>query len=891
MNRKPARHAPTVNDSADPADPAEPADPAGLTVEQRRLHTNGDAWRRWGPYLAERAWGTVREDYSEHGEAWDSFPHDHARSRTYRWNEDGLGGISDDRQLLCFAWSFWNGRDPIVKERIFGLTGNEGNHGEDAKEYWWYLDSSPTHSWMRWRYWYPQAEYPYARLVNDNRRRGKDEPELELVDTGVFDEDRYWDIEATYAKASEEDICIRLRVTNRGPEAASIDVLPTLWFRNTWSWGYGTAKPGLRADGHRVVADHPVLGTMVLTAATDASEVRALTCDNETNSLRLFGVEGSQYPKDGINDHLLHGSSSVNPDGTGTKAALLHSLRVAGGATVEVRLRLSRDGAPIDDAWHEAMRAREVDADELFAAITPPATPPEQAAVLRQALSGMLWSKQFFAYDVDQWLDGDPAGPPPPEGRKHGRNSEWRHLNNADVISMPDTWEYPWYATWDLAFHCVALAHVDAEFAKRQLLLMCREWYMHPNGQLPAYEWAFGDVNPPVHAWAALRVFETDGARDYEFLEKIMHKLLLNFTWWVNRKDAEGRNLFQGGFLGLDNIGPIDRSASLPVAGVLDQADGTAWMAMYCLNLLELALQLSEHDRAYEDIATKFFEHFAYIATAMNDQGLWDEEDGFYYDSFRHASGERQHVRSRSMVGLLPLAATTTLGRATLDLLPQFSASMAWFQANKPRFASNVMRTHDREGHEGRLLAVVSPERMKRLLDRMLDEDEFLSPHGLRALSRFHLDHPFELRIGDFSASVDYQPGESTSSLFGGNSNWRGPVWFPVNYLLIESLRRFARFFGDDLSIEHPSRSGQVHTLNTIADDLSMRLVSLFLDDSDGRRPVHGSTEKFRTDPNWHAMIPFHEYFHGDTGAGLGASHQTGWTGLVANLIISANSG
>ena len=860
-------------------------------VEKARLTDGGDAWRAWGPYLSERAWGTVREDYSEHGEAWDYFPHDHARSRAYRWNEDGLGGMCDEAQLLCFGWSFWNGRDPILKERIFGLTGNEGNHGEDAKEYWWYLDSTPTHSWMRWRYWYPHAEFPYARLVDVNRGRGRDQPEFELVDTGVFDEDRYWDIEATYAKASEEDICIRLRVTNRGPETSTLDVLPTVWFRNTWSWGHGLPKPSLHADGHRVTAEHPVLGTMVLCADSRQSDVRAMTCDNDTNSERLFGVRGARYPKDGINDHVVHGADTVNPDGTGTKAALLHHLSVAAGATVEVRLRLSRTGATIDDAWHAAMHDREADAEEFFGAVTPVATPPEQAMVLRQALSGMLWSKQFFHFDVDQWLDGDPAGPPPPEGRKHGRNNEWRHLNNADVISMPDTWEYPWYATWDLAFHCVALAHVDAEFAKRQLLLMCREWYMHPNGQLPAYEWAFGDVNPPVHAWAALRVFEIDGSSDFEFLEKIMHKLLLNFTWWVNRKDAEGRNLFQGGFLGLDNIGPIDRSASPPVAGVLDQADGTAWMAMYCLNLLELSLVLSEHDLAYEDIATKFFEHFAYIATAMNDQGLWDDEDGFYYDSFRHASGGRQPVRSRSMVGLLPLAATTTLGRATTDRLPRFAAHTEWFRAHKPRFAESVMHTHDLGGHEGRLLAVVSPERMLLLLDRMLDEEEFLSPYGLRALSRFHRDHPFELRIGDFSASVDYQPGESTSSLFGGNSNWRGPVWFPVNYLLIESLRRFARFYGDDLPVEYPSGSGVKRTLGAVADDLSMRLVSLFLDDADGCRPVHGTVEKFRTDPAWHAMIPFHEYFHGDSGTGLGASHQTGWTGLVANLIIEANRG
>ena len=864
--------------------------PLAKTAEGRRLDSAAHDWRAWGPYLSDRAWGTVREDYSEHGTAWEYFPHDHARSRAYRWNEDGLGGISDSHQRLCFGWAFWNGRDPILKERIFGLTGNEGNHGEDAKEYWWYLDSTPTHSFMRWRYWYPQAEFPYSELLDENRSRGRHEPEFELVDTGVFDDDRYWDIEATYAKASAHDICIRLRITNRSNERAELDVLPTLWFRNTWSWGLDDNRPTLRAearpDGARLVADHHTLGRMVLRGDADATP---LACNNETNARRLFRVDGSAYPKDGINDHVVQGASTVDPDGTGTKGALHIHLRVEGGATTELRFRLSPTGATIDDTWLATMRDRESDADELYAAITPVETPPEQAMVLRQAIAGMLWSKQFFHYDVDRWLDGDPAGPPPPEGRREGRNSAWRHLNNADVISMPDTWEYPWYATWDLAFHCVALANVDPDFAKDQLILMCREWYMHPNGQLPAYEWAFGDVNPPVHAWAALRVFEIDGSRDYAFLERVMHKLLLNFTWWVNRKDAEGNNVFEGGFLGLDNIGPIDRSGQLPVAGVLEQADGTAWMAMYCLNLLELSIVLSEHDDTYEDLAQKFFEHFAYIATAMHDRGLWDDDDGFYYDVLHHSTGERQLVRSRSMVGLLPLAATTTLGRATINRLPRFAAGIDWFERLKPQFAGNVMHTHTLGMDEGKLLSVVAPDRLHRLLDRMLDPEEFLSNNGLRALSRFHREHPFELRIGDFSATVDYEPAESTSGLFGGNSNWRGPVWFPVNYLLIESLRRFARYFGDDFIVEHPTGSGHQHTLADVADDLSLRLVSLFLEDANGRRPVHGTYEKFHTDSTWHDMLPFHEYFHGDTGAGLGASHQTGWTGLVANLIIEAN--
>ncbi len=869
--------------------------PSDGTAEARRLAEDGHGWRRWGPYLAERAWGTVREDYSENGTAWEYFSHDDARSRAFRWNEDGLGGLSDDRQILCFSWAFWNGRDPILKERIFGLTGNEGNHGEDAKEYWWYLDSTPTHSFMRWRYWYPQNEFPYSRLVNENRMRTKYEPEYELLDTGVFDDDRYWDIEATYAKAAKDDYCIRLQVTNRGPDTAELDVLPTMWFRNTWSWGLddveGYARGQLHVSGQQVISDHPVLGRMFLTADAVA---RPIVCDNDTNASRLFGLQRAEgdapvFPKDGIGDHVIHASSSVNPDGVGTKAAFWHHLSVDPGQTVEVRLRLSRENVGIDESWSATMRGRETDAEEFYAALTPATVDDEQATVMRQAFAGMLWSKQFFHYDVERWLDGDPGGPPPPHARKNGRNKDWRHLNNADVISMPDTWEYPWYATWDLAFHCVALAHVDSDFAKRQLLLICREWFMHPNGQLPAYEWALGDANPPVHAWAALRVFEIDGGKDHAFLERVMHKLLLNFTWWVNRKDAEGNNVFEGGFLGLDNIGPIDRSAQLPVAGVLEQADGTAWMAMYCLNLLEMSMVLSEHDETYEDLASKFYEHFAYIASALHDRGLWDEEDGFYYDVLRHASGERQLVKARSMVGLLPLAATTTLGRDTLNKLPNFAANLRWFELHKPQFAKNIMHTHELGGSEGRLLAVVSPDRMVLLLRRMLDEAEFLSPHGLRALSRFHHDHPFELRAGEFSAMVDYEPAESTSGLFGGNSNWRGPVWFPVNYLLIESLHRYARYFGDDLTVEHPVGSGTMCTLAEVADDLSLRLVRLFLEDSSGRRPVHGAYDKFHTDPAWHAMVPFHEYFHGDTGAGLGASHQTGWTGLVANLILNAN--
>ncbi|MGH8896431.1 MAG: MGH1-like glycoside hydrolase domain-containing protein, partial [Egibacteraceae bacterium] len=833
--------------------------------------------------LGERAWGTVREDYSEHGQAWEYFPHDHARSRAYRWSEDGLGGVCDDAQTLCLAFAFWNGRDPILKERIFGLTGNEGNHGEDAKEYWAYLDSTPTHSWMRWRYLYPQVEFPYGDLVATNRQRGRGEPEYELVDTGVFDEDRYWEVTADYAKAAPDDLCIRLRVRNAGPDEATIDVLPTLWFRNTWSWGLDDRRPSITAKDGRLVAEHHALGRMAL-AGDGKPEL--LCCENESNKVRLWGIDGStRYPKDGIADYVLYGAGRVNPDGTGTKAALRYRLSVPGGGSVEVRLRLAGDEVDTGGSWERVLTARAVEADAFYAELIPAGATADEAAVCRQAFAGMLWSKQFFHCDVDRWLEGDPAGPPPPAGRKLGRNAGWRHLNNHDVISMPDKWEYPWYAAWDLAFHAVALAHVDPGFAKDQLVLMCREWYMHPNGQLPAYEWAFGDVNPPVHAWAALRVFEIDGCSDYEFLERVLHKLLLNFTWWVNRKDAEDSNVFEGGFLGLDNIGPIDRSAPLPVEARLEQSDGTAWMAMYCLNLFEIALVLAEHDHAYEDLATKFFEHFAYIAAAMG--GLWDEQDSFYYDVLRCAGGGRQPLRVRSLVGLLPLCATTALGQSTLTRCAEFAGHMRWFLANKPQYAKNIDRTHRLGEHEGRLLAVVDPElRLRPILAVMLDEAEFLSRHGLRSVAASHRERPFTIEFAGVTASVDYEPGESTTGLFGGNSNWRGPVWFPVNYLLVEALGRFARYYGDDFTVEHPTGSGRELTLAEVADDLAGRLIGIFLDDERGRRPVFGGYEKFQTDPAWHDLIPFHEYFHGDTGAGLGASHQTGWTGLVADLIM-----
>jgi hypothetical protein len=859
---------------------------AGAECGRLRAADDGSApWRDWGPYVSERAWGTVREDYSVDGSAWQFFPHEHARSRAYRWNEDGMAAVCDSKQTWCLGLALWNGVDPILKERMFGLTGPEGNHGEDVKEYWWYLDSTPTHSWMTWRYHYPQRRFPYAELVAENGRRGYGDREYELADTGMFAEHRYWAVTVDYAKAAPHDLVMRVSVENRGPEDATLHVLPTLWFRNTWAWGIAGTEdvPQIRTEGATLVATHAARPTLHLTGS---GEPQPLFCDNETNTERLFGVPGrSRYPKDAINDHVVTGAPTVNPDRTGTKAALRYRLRVPAGGREEIVLRLT-EGQRADTPSAEVLTTRRAEADAFFAELTPANSSDDEALVLRQAIAGLMWGKQFFHYDVQRWLDGDPAGPPPPDSRRRGRNAQWAHLNNADVISMPDPWEYPWYAAWDLAFHCIPIAHVDPEFAKSQLLLMLREWYMHPNGQIPAYEWAFGDVNPPVHAWAALRVFAIDGSRDFDFLARVFHKLLLNFTWWVNRKDAAGNNVFEGGFLGLDNIGPIDRSAALPVAARLEQSDGTAWMAMYCLNLLEIALVLAEHDRSYQDLATKFFEHFAYIADAMREMGLWDDADGFFYDVLRFPDGGHVPLRVRSVVGLLPLCATTTLGQGTLDRLPDFAARFAWFLENKPRYRGVVGETHVRDGHEGRLLSIVDADRLVRVLTTMLDEDEFLSPHGLRALSRRHEHEPFSIDLDGVVHSVDYQPGDSTSGLFGGNSNWRGPVWFPVNFLLVEAISRFARFFGDDLVIEYPTGSGSKVTLAELADDLARRLVRIFLAGPSGRRPVFGDTEMFQTDPAWRDLVPFHEYFHGDTGRGLGAAHQTGWTALVADLIL-----
>ncbi|MFG2100890.1 glucosidase [Micromonospora echinaurantiaca] len=855
-------------------------------------------WRAWGPYLSERAWGTVREDYSEHGTAWDYFPHDHARSRAYRWSEDGMAGVCDDRQTFCFALALWNGRDPILKERMFGLGGDGGNHGEDAKDYWWYEDSTPTHSWMRWRYHYPQAAFPYDELVAVNALRGRDDTEYELVDTGIFDDDRYWAVTVDYAKATPTDLCIVITVANRGDRDDRLHVLPTLWFRNTWAWGLpgGDRIPRLVGAGSRLVGEHRVLGQLLLEGEGSPTP---LLCDNDTNAERLWGLPGrSRYPKDGINDHVVNGAATVNPAREGTKGALHYVLDVPAGEQRQLRLRLTRTAPPPGGAapppadlgagFDAVVWARRAEANRFFAGVIPAAATADEALVARQAIAGLMWGKQFYHFDVQRWLEGDPGSAPPPPGRRHGRNSAWWHMTSFDVISMPDPWEYPWYAAWDLAFHCVSIARVDPGFAKDQLLLLLREWYLHPNGQIPAYEWAFGDVNPPVHAWAALKVFEIDGSRDHDFLARVMHKLLLNFTWWVNRKDTGGNNVFEGGFLGLDNVGPFDRSAALPVAGVLEQSDGTGWMAMYALNLLDIAIVLAEHDRTWVDTATKFFEHFAYIAAAAYSQGLWDEEDAFFYDVLRLTDGTKVPLKVRSVVGLLPLAAVTRLTARTLHRLPELGARLRWFLTNRPEYADVIgARRLGPDGRQQRLLSMVGPEQVVRLLARMLDTDEFLSEYGLRTLSRAHLDKPFAVTLGGQEFCVGYEPAESTSGLFGGNSNWRGPIWMPTNFLLISALRDYAAFFGDDLQVEYPTRSGVKRTLDEIADDLSARLIALFTRDGWGRRPIYGACQLFQTHPDWRDLIAFPEYFHGDNGAGLGAWHQTGWTALVADLILT----
>ena len=839
-----------------------------------------EPWRRWGPYVADRAWGTVREDYSSDGDAWNSFPHDHARSRAYRWNEDGLCGWSDDRQLLCLGLSFWNGRDPILKERLFGLNQHEGNHGEDVKEYWWFIDGTPTHSWNRWRYHYPRVEFPYRDLVEGNRRRTRRDPELDLLDTGVFD-DGYWQIDVDIAKASPEDLRWRITIRNRSDVDDTLHVLPTMWFRNHWSWGRNEDRGGITRDDDALVAHHDELGEFRF-SSDDAATV-PLFCENETNHARLYGTEPiTPYPKDGIGDHVVSGAATVNPDEVGTKAALWHEIVVRARAEHVIELRFCRVTEPAGN--EDVFARRRAEADDFYEGVIGGGVDDEARAIARQAFGGLCWSKQWYHFDVGHWLDGDPVGPPPPSGRGDIRNGNWRHLRNADVVLMPDPWEYPWYASWDLAFHCIAFAHLDPCWAKEQLLLLSREWYMHPDGQLPAYEWNFDDVNPPVHAFAARRIFQIDGGADRHFLERVLHKQLLNFTWWVNRKDAEGDNLFEGGFLGLDNIGPFDRSMPVPGGGVLEQSDGTAWMARYCIDLLDLALILAAEDDVYEDLAVKFFAHYARIATAVETQGLWDDDDGFYHDQLRWPDGVRQRIESYSLVGLLPLSATAFLDSEAHGALQSLGGTIERMVRMRQVDADILANVWGAEG--GALLSVVPPDRVRRVLWRMLAPDHFLSPHGIRSLSRWHRDHPLELQLGGTTTRLDYEPAESTTELFGGNSNWRGPVWFPMNYLLVAALRDLANGLGSGFTVECPVGSGDLLDLHAVADDLSDRLVSLFRRRPDGTRPCFGDDERFQHDPDWSEHLLFHEYFEGEDGRGLGASHQTGWTALVAVLVV-----
>jgi hypothetical protein len=901
------------------------------TIEDQRLEESRERkrhWKRWGPYLAERQWGTVREDYSGEGAAWDYFPFEHAHARTYRWGEDGLAGFCDRHQLVCLGLALWNGRDPILKERLYGLSGNQGNHGEDVKEQYFYLDSTPTHSYLRMLYKYPQAEFPYLRLLEENKKRGRSNPEFELLDTGVFAENRYFDVFVDYAKCGIEDILIRITAVNRGPESATLHLLPMLWFRNTWSWGKDLRRPTVRkapAPPGALCAEleHWQYGKRWF-LSTGAETL--LFTENETNFEKIFKTKSRvPYVKDAFHEYLIQGNKdAVNPAQTGTKAAAHYPLELGPGESRTIKLRLTDidplggmdehswrlgssaapgerglpQGAPgtndFTEGFDRVFSDRIREADEFYDSRISKDLSPDARQVMRQAYAGMLWSKQFYHYDLHTWLDGDPAGPAPPEERWHGRNKEWTHLYNDDVLSMPDKWEYPWFAAWDLAFHCIPLAIIDPAYAKEQLILLLREWYMHPNGQLPAYEWAFGDVNPPVHAWAAWRVYKIErrarGVADRAFLEKVFHKLLLNFTWWVNRKDPDGLNIFQGGFLGLDNIGVFDRSAPLPTGGHLEQSDGTSWMGMYCLNMLAIALELAKEDLAYEDVASKFFEHFVNIAHAMNDIGvegksLWDPEDGFYYDLLHLPDGQNHFMKIRSMVGLIPLFAVETLEPEIVDRLPGFKRRMQWFIDNHPDVPEHIEMTQRSALGVRRLLSLANRKQVKRILTRMLDESEFLSPYGVRALSRYHLDHPYQVRVNDHVSQVDYEPAESTTGFFGGNSNWRGPVWFPVNYLLIESLQKFHHYYGEDFRVECPTYSKNEMDLWQVSAEISRRLTRIFLPGKDGRRPFAGASDVFNVDPFWRDLVLFYEYFHGDTGAGLGAAHQTGWTGLVAKLL------
>jgi hypothetical protein len=874
-------------------------DPESVRLEEAR--TVKTPWRKWGPYLSERQWGTVREDYSQDGNAWDYFTHDQARSRAYHWGEDGLAGISDDKQFLCFSVALWNGKDPILKERAFGLTNSEANHGEDLKEYYFYLDSTPTHSYMKYLYKYPQAAFPYNDLIETNKGRNRGDMEFELLDTGIFNEDRYFDVFVEYAKETPEDLLIQISITNRGPESATLNVLPTLWFRNIWTWWPDTAKPSLkpvlcRTGAKAVAASHVDLGERYMYCEGD---VPLLFTENETNNERIFGTaNASPYVKDGINNYVVHGDiAAVNSGNTGTKSSADYQLNVGAGKTATIRLRLS-DAAPaaVGDPFKNftaTMQARQGEADEFYRNITPAHVTEDAARVMRQALAGMLWSKQYFFFDVDLWLTEHGVDPMKPTGRL-SRNSEWFHMVNQHIISMPDKWEYPWYAAWDLAFHTIALSTVDTDFAKEQLDLMLQEFFLHPTGQIPAYEWNFSDVNPPVHAWATIFLYRTEqalhGKGDIEFLKRSFSKLTLNFSWWVNRKDRFGKNLFEGGFLGLDNIGVFDRSSPLPTGGHLEQADGTAWVSMFSQNMLEIAVELAAHDPMYEDLALKFAEHFIWIARAMNQtgpEGMWDEEDGFYYDVLRLPDGSATRLKVRSMVGLLPLCATTVIEPWQRDRVPRVSKILQERLQRMPELRESIHATgpgHFGYGERG-MAALVNESRLRRILTRMLDEKEFLSPYGIRALSRYHDEHPYVVHVEGQEYRVNYLPAESDTGMFGGNSNWRGPIWMPVNALLIRALLSFYLYYGDNFKIECPTGSGRLMNLFEVAREIADRLTRIFVQDKSGHRPVYGGTEKFQTDPQWKDYILFFEYFHGDNGAGLGASHQTGWTGLVAKLI------
>lgn len=881
-----------------------------MNAEEKRLNETRRQekdWKKWGCYVSERAWGTVREDYSADGSAWNYFPFEQAHVKAFRWNEDGIAGICDKKQRICFAVSLWNGKDAILKERLFGLGGNTGNHGEDVKEYYFYLDNTPTHSYQKYLYKYPQTAFPYQKLYEENAKRNKLQPEYELVDTGIFDEDKYFDVFIEYAKADAEDICIKITAHNRGDESAPLHVLPTVWFRNRWSWYEKAEKPTMREEKNAaenlstIHLTEEKLGEYNLICEGSSN---LLFTENETNYQKLFGgANDSKYAKDGINDYVIRGDEhAVNSHQTGTKAAAHHVFNIAPKSSETIYLRLCNRQNAVDFQSHDefindcetVFQARIKEADEFYAAIIPNNLDADEQNVMRQGLAGMLWAKQYYHYVIKAWLDGDDKFPPPPAVRKKGRNKEWKHLYNDDVISMPDKWEYPWYAAWDLAFHCVALAIVDAEFAKRQLLLFLREWYMHPNGQIPAYEWALGDVNPPVHAWAALRVYQIEAKRhgkaDRDFLEKIFHKLLLNFTWWVNRKDAEGNNVFEGGFLGLDNIGVFDRNTQLPDGGFLEQSDGTSWMAMYCLNMLAIALELAKDDKVYEDVASKFLEHFIYISNAMNNVGeenteLWNERDGFYYDVLHLPNEKNIPIRLRSMVGLIPLFAVETLERDWLKDLPEFRKRAEWFFKNRPDLTADLTRMDEIGRDDRHILAIVNKDRLRRILRTMLSEAEFLSDYGVRALSRHYKANPYKFHIGGNNFEVSYEPGESTTGMFGGNSNWRGPIWFPVNFLIIEALQKFDYYYGEDFKIEFPTGSERMLTLWEVSQELARRLSNIFLKDREGNRAVFGNIEKFQTDEHWRDYILFYEYFHGDKGCGLGASHQTGWTGLISKLL------